>query len=110
MPKILVDENLPASIVVAFGAQGLEALHVSMADLKGASEDAIWKYCLDNNLAIARKDTDYLELSHIRGDVQVILFAVGNMRLREILKFGRAKLVEIEAFLASSDRVLILKA
>jgi len=64
LPKILVDENVPTSVVEWLKKKGLNAIRASETGLRGARDENIAKYALKNKMTILTLDTDFAYIYH----------------------------------------------
>jgi len=64
LPKILVDENVPTSVVTWLNKKKLNATRVSETHLHGATDQKIADYAIKNNLIILTLDTDFAYIYH----------------------------------------------
>lgn len=64
MPKILVDENVPTSVMEWLKKKKLNATRVSQTGLKGAKDEDIAQYALKNKMIILTLDTDFAYIYH----------------------------------------------
>lgn len=78
MPQILVDENVPISVMKWLKKKGLKATRVSETELKGAKDENIAKYAVKNDLIILTLDTDfaYIYYNVFRGLLTAIVVRV----------------------------------
>jgi predicted nuclease of predicted toxin-antitoxin system len=109
--KLLLDQNLSPRLVGSLSDVFPDSAHVRDLGLARADDAAIWDYARENELTIVSKDSDFHQLSFLRGSPpKVIWIRRGNCstadiegllrsRRKEILEFGS----ELEpAFLALS--------
>ena len=83
--KILVDENLPRTLVSWLSARGHEATHVVDVGLSRASDAHVWSAALAQNVAILTRDTDFLELARNSSGGGVVRLAIGNCTTATLL-------------------------
>ena len=78
MPRILVDENVPISVMKWLEKRGLDVIRVSETGLGGARDENIAKYAAKNNLIVLTLDTDfaYIYYNVFRGSLTVIVVRV----------------------------------
>jgi len=76
--RILVDENVPISVMEWLKKRGLNVIRVSEIGLGGAKDENIAKYAVKNNLIILTLDTDFAYIYHnvFRGLITVIVVRV----------------------------------
>lgn len=108
MKRILVDENLPPSLVRVFSDFGIEAWHVYDLDLQSGPDRAVWAQASILGAAVATKDSDFQDIAALSGEARVILFQVGNTRLKDVIDFTQDHLLSICSFLDGQERVLVL--
>jgi predicted nuclease of predicted toxin-antitoxin system len=65
--RLLLDANLSYRLVPALAAQFHGILHVSRVGLAQADDDAIWRYAKANDLAIVTFDSDFYDMTLVRG-------------------------------------------
>jgi predicted nuclease of predicted toxin-antitoxin system len=83
--KLLVDQNLPRSLATHFSGEFPPSIHVASAGLDHSTDEVIWAHALDNGFAIITKDSDYQQMSFLRGHPpKVIWLAGGNCSVDEI--------------------------
>jgi predicted nuclease of predicted toxin-antitoxin system len=82
MRGILVDENLPPRLAKLYRRHSIESLHVYDLALDSQSDGSVWTMASRMEFAVATKDDDFAELATLSASGKVILFAVGNMRIR----------------------------
>jgi len=64
LPEILVDENVPTSVMQFLKKRGLTATRVSEANLKGAKDQTIAQYAAKHNITMLTLDTDFAQIYH----------------------------------------------
>jgi predicted nuclease of predicted toxin-antitoxin system len=72
--KFLLDDNVPLSVKEWLKAKGIDAVRASDVGLKGAEDDRIFEYALENAYRIITLDLDfgYLFLRYQKGTVIVL--------------------------------------
>lgn len=107
--KILIDENLPASLAKTFLTVKLEAFHVSQFNLLKASDGAIWEYAKNENMTIVSKDNDFYFLSVLKGyPPKVIYLQVGNCSVANLKNIILSKKEIIFEFLQNMESGLLV--
>ena len=106
--KLLFDENLspvlPAALADCYG----ESHHVRDVDLKASSDADVWLYAVRNDLVIVTKDSDFRDLSILRGFPPLVVWLrIGNCSTREIEHLLRRSHATIVAFAAESTTGLL---
>jgi len=78
LPQILVDENVPISVMEWLKKRGLIVVRVSEAGLLGAKDENIAEYAVKNKMMILTLDTDFGYIYHniFRGSLTVIVVRV----------------------------------
>jgi len=108
MVGILLNENLPPSLIDLMAPHFGTVRHVGSCALGGADDDQVWEYAVANGLAVMTKDSDYLDLMMSQPEGRVILVASGNLRLRDLKAMIAARTREVAEFLESKDRLMVL--
>ena len=72
--KYLLDDNVPWSVKKWFESKGIEAIKLIEIGLKGADDEDIYRFAVDNNFKIVTLDLDfgYLFLKFQKGTVIVL--------------------------------------
>lgn len=109
MIDVLVDENLPPSLCDVLAEKGITAKHIYDVDLAARSDSEVWAYARRSRAAVATKDADYLDFAALSDASKLVLFRVGNMRIKSLIQFARINLNRIDDFLKSDDQVLDLR-
>lgn len=65
--KLLFDQNLAPRLVDTLHSLFPGSYHVRELDLERAQDIEIWRYAEDNHFCIVSKDSDFQELSFLRG-------------------------------------------
>ncbi len=75
MPRILIGENMPASIAEWLKKKGLNAVRLSEIGLKGAKDHDIAKYAAKHHMTILTLDIDFAHIYYtlFRGVITVIV-------------------------------------
>lgn len=107
--SLLLNENLPESLLEVMEKGGVAAHHVRALGLGGVSDRNIWRFAVERGLTIVTKDSDYIELQLEIGGAKLILVSVGNCRLAELKIRIESHVDSIRAFLNSDERTLVLK-
>ncbi len=99
--KLLFDQNVSPSLVDGLSDLFPESVHVRDAGLSQASDAAIWDYARDRGLTIVSKDTDFHQVSFLKGSPpKVIWIRRGNCTTTDIGALLRANRTRILAFAA----------
>ena len=75
MPKMLIDENVPRSVVDWLKKKGFIVTSVFETNLKGSKDHAVADYALKNNLIILTLDNDFARMHHtlVKGALSVVV-------------------------------------
>jgi predicted nuclease of predicted toxin-antitoxin system len=83
--KLLFDHNLSPQLVKRLSDVFPDANHVAPAGLAEASDVSVWLYARDHGCTIVTKDSDFSDLSVLRGSPpKVIWLRLGNCTTRQI--------------------------
>ena len=63
--KLLFDQNLSPALVERLADVFPQSIHVRDAGLASAPDEAVWRFALEQGLAIVTKDSDFQERSQI---------------------------------------------
>jgi predicted nuclease of predicted toxin-antitoxin system len=97
--KLLFDQNLSPKLVSRLADLFPASSHVQAVGLDCASDDQVWEYARLNGFAIVSKDSDYNNLSVVRGSPPKVLWLLlGNCTTNQVEAVIRARLASIEAF------------
>ena len=106
--RLLFDHNLSPRLVADLSDVFPESVHVRDLGLDRASDAAIWAHARDYGLAIISKDSDFHQLSFLRGHPpKVIWIRRGNCTTAEIEALLRSSRSEIVAFLAETEAAFL---
>lgn len=108
--KLLLDENLSPRLVASITDLYSGSTHVEDCGLLAGRDEDLWRFALENGLAIVTKDSDFSERSVLDGcPPKVIWLRVGNCKSAHARLALRSSFKEIEAFLSSQhDCCLVL--
>ena len=106
--KLLFDENLSPRLVAGLSDVFPESVHVRDVGLSRATDAAIWRYARDHKLAIVSKDSDFHQVSFVRGaPPKVIWIRRGNCTTADVETLLRSNRTEILAFEAEGDAAFL---
>ena len=107
--KLLLDQNLSRHLVAALSLAYPGTQHVVELGLTTATDTEIWTLAQTEGYAILSKDADFVQLALLRqAPPKVIYLRVGNCATEQIEGLLHKHQVASQAFLASSESVLIL--
>ena len=92
--KLLFDENISPRLVAALSDVFPGSVHVRDVGLVRATDAAIWAYARDRGLTILSKDSDFHQVSFLRGPPPKVIW----------IRRGNCSTVDIEALLRSNRR------
>ena len=109
--KLLFDHNLSPGLVQQLADCFPEASHVRLLGLERAADGEVWTYAQGRGYAIVTKDSDFNDLSVLRGfPPKVVWIRAGNCTTADIESLLRRKAIAIGDFLASgSDGTLVIR-
>jgi predicted nuclease of predicted toxin-antitoxin system len=99
--SLLFDQNLSRRLPALLAAEFPGAEQVIAAGLSTADDRAVWAYAAAHGLAIVSKDSDFAQLSSTLGSPpKVIWLRIGNGPTRDVVALLRARVADVQAFLA----------
>lgn len=89
--KLLLDQNLSPRLVSRLADLYPDSQHVSFLGLDQADDRAVWEYANQNDFTVVTRDSDFSELSVLRGfPPKVIWIRRGNCSTNQIEKILRS--------------------
>lgn len=108
--KLLIDENLPPSLVRDIRPYFPDPDHVLSLNLGSRSHIDIFRFAAEGGFAVLTKDDDFQVLStQFGGPPKIVLLGIGNMLLRDLRVLIVDKFPDIEEFLNTADDYQLLK-
>ena len=109
--KLLFDHNLSARLAKNLATVFPGASHVGSFRLARAADEQVWSFARLNDYAIVTKDSDFSDLSVLRGwPPKVIWMRIGNCTTAEIEMLLRTHAATIEDFInAGTEGTLIIR-
>ena len=102
--KLLLDENLSRRIVPFLQDAYPGSSQVALEGLEQADDDAVWRHARDNGFVIVTKDSDFHELSLVRGaPPKVIWLRVGNAGKASVIRLLNENRNQINELLADAE-------
>lgn len=102
--KLLFDQNLSPKLVGMLATQYPGSSHVSLCGLDRAQDAAVWEYARQQGYILVTKDSDFEELSLLRGvPPMVVWLRLGNCTTGRIEEVLRQHADEIKAHAASGQ-------
>ncbi len=81
--KLLFDQNLSYKLCKRLEDLFPESSHTRMLNLAQTNDDKIWEYAKENGYTIVTKDSDFNDISMIKGfPPHIIWLRIGNSSLR----------------------------
>ena len=97
--KLLFDQNLSQRLVPALADIFPDSSHVRNVGLGRADDDAVWQYATVHGFAIVSKDSDFHQLSFVRGHPpKVVWIRRGNCSTDEVESLLRQYEQDLRAF------------
>lgn len=97
--RLLFDQNLSPHLVNLLEDIFPDSTHVADAGLDRSSDNEIWKYAQTNGYTIVSKDSDFSEMSVLRGfPPKVIGILLGNCptaRIENLLRENQQRIEEL---------------
>lgn len=107
--KLLFDQNLSPELVRALSDLFPESIHVMEHNLSSVLDSDIWLYAREKNYIIVSKDSDFSEMSIIRGyPPKVIWIRRGNCSTKEIEHILRSHYDHIKRLHKSKKKGILL--
>jgi len=106
--KLLFDENISFKLCHRLDDIYPESTHVSLVGLQNVDDAKIWQYAKDNSFVIVTQDSDFNDLSILKGfPPYVVWIKTGNTRVIEIETLLRKHSISIREFLEKKSLGLI---
>lgn len=106
--KLLFDHNLSRKLVTRLADCFPDASHVALVGLERAEDLAIWSFARAHGYTIVSKDSDFNDVSILRGvPPKIIWFRIGNCTTTQIEHVLRNNVTPIHDFIAHpNDSIL----
>jgi len=102
--KLLFDQNISYRIVRLVSDKYPEAKHINHIGLDDATDNSIWNFAKENDYTIVTFDSDFYNLSVIRGcPPQIVWLRTGNTSTLIVAKVLIDDFALIKAFLTDSS-------
>lgn len=107
--KLLLDENLSPLLPRRLNDLYPESSQVELCGLLSAPDESVWNFAREHGFVIVTKDSDFSELSILRGSPpKVIWLRIGNC-MTSVAEFAlRRAFDKISAFEAAEESLLVL--
>lgn len=97
--KLLFDHNLSPRLVNCLADLYPDSNHLFNLNLDTAEDSFVWEYARNNDFVIITKDSDFSELSLLRGfPPKVIWIRIGNCTTKDIESLILSNTKEIDNF------------
>lgn len=97
--KLLIDQNLPRSLVDHFSAEFPGSIHITSLALDEAADETLWAHARANGFIIITKDSDFQQLSYLLGPPpKVIWLRCGNRSVEQIVRLILENLPTLQSF------------
>ncbi|MDP2815358.1 MAG: DUF5615 family PIN-like protein [Rectinemataceae bacterium] len=107
--KLLFDENLAPSLVMALADIFPQSQHVARIGLDTAPDREVWEYARKHNYTLVSKDSDFHELSLLYGSPpKVVWIRRGNCTTRQIEFILRNKLKDIQSLMDNPESTYLV--
>ena len=107
--KLLFDQNLSPRLKSRLTDLYPDSDHVSNLGLDQAHDNEVWEYARDNDFVIVSKDTDFSEMSVLRGyPPKVVWIRRGNCSTDEIESILRQDNSLLDAFVSNASLGVLL--
>ena len=108
--KLLLDQNLPRSLVAPLRSAFPESDHVLAFGLARATDREIFRFARENGFSIVSKDSDFRQLSFVFGaPPKVIWLRIGNRSADEIRRILSRFTQRILNFESEPESFLIIE-
>jgi predicted nuclease of predicted toxin-antitoxin system len=105
--NVLIDAQLPPSLVRLLTSAGHQARHVREVGLRNATDPLIWDYAVRETAVIFTKDEDFARRRlHAAAGPTVIWLRVGNSSTSALRRWLVPLLPEIERAVVRGDAVI----
>jgi predicted nuclease of predicted toxin-antitoxin system len=102
--KLLFDQNISFRITKIVKDVFPGCIHVSQCGLMDLEDPEIWQYAKLNNYAIVTFDSDFFEISLIKGHPpKIVWIRTGNLTTKEIAALLKNNQKTIKSFLSSNE-------
>lgn len=94
--KLLFDHNLSPRLVDRLADRYPDSQHVFLLNMGEADDREIWNYAQQHNFVVVTRDSDYNDLSLIRGFPPKVIW----------VRRGNCSTAEIESLLRAAERII----
>lgn len=102
--RLLFDQNMSYRITKILSKSFTESKHVSHVGLENATDMEIWEFARSNDFSIVTFDSDYYDLSIVKGcPPKIIWLRTGNTATKRIAEILETEIDIIKLFLTDSS-------
>lgn len=102
--KLLFDQNISFRIIKLISEEFPKVNHVNELGLADSTDMAIWEFAKSNNYSIVTFDSDYYDLSIVKGcPPKIIWLRIGNTSTPRIAEVINENSELIQAFLTDNS-------
>ena len=102
--KLLFDQNISYRIINILSNSFPEAKHISQVGLLDSTDKGIWEYARQNGFCIVTFDSDYYDLSIVKGSPpKIIWLRIGNTTTQRIAELLMDNLELISLFISDTN-------
>jgi predicted nuclease of predicted toxin-antitoxin system len=106
--KFLFDENLSPRLVSEIASYWPDSAHVETLNMRGASDESIWRYAQTHGFTIVSKDDDFRSLALVLGaPPKVVWLQIGNSTTAQVAQLLRTYALELQAFSLDPNESLL---
>ena len=108
--KLLLDQNLPRSLLRDLSKEFPESEHVISIGLDAVPDSEIYEFARDNGYTILSKDSDFRQMSFLLGTPpKVVWIRIGNCTVKELSTLLEENLQLLKDFETSQESFLIIE-
>jgi predicted nuclease of predicted toxin-antitoxin system len=106
---LLIDENLPKSLVKVLEPHFPGSVHVKQLQLTEKEDTDLWQYAKQHGFSIISKDKDFQQMSVLRGSPpKVIWLRMGNNPASRVIELLNQEMTTIKHFMGHANRSLLI--
>jgi predicted nuclease of predicted toxin-antitoxin system len=107
--KLLFDENLSPRLVNALADVYPDSAHVQRVGLGGTLDTEVWSYAREHGYTLVSKDSDFHELSVLRGQPpKIVWIKRGNCSTKQIETILRNRAEQIRLLLNDAEATCLV--
>jgi len=106
--KLLFDNNISHRVLKNIDSIFPNSSHVMIENLDESSDIEVWQFAKKNNFTIVTKDSDFNDLSVIKGfPPKIIWIRVGNCKVLDIVDILKNNEKEIKDFIENKTDTIL---